>query len=81
MRASFQSAWAYYVVEIDGDGQALTQPRHIEGAGWGDLDEWTRFGDGRIGWAYIADPELTAWDDAPSCGGGAEPALFVYESP
>ncbi|MEM8606746.1 MAG: hypothetical protein AAGF92_06555 [Myxococcota bacterium] len=78
-RHSFQSAWAYYVTEIDGDGNALTQPRRIEGAGWGDFDEWTSFGDGRIGWSYIADPELTAWDQAPACNGNARPALFVYD--
>lgn len=78
-RESFQSAWAYYVVEIDEDGTALTQPRHIEGAGWGDLDEWTSLGTGRVGWSYIADPELIAWDKAPSCWGDSKPALFVYE--
>lgn len=78
-RHSFQSAWAYYVVEIDAEGQALTQPRHIEGAGWGDLDEWKSFGDGRVGWSYIGSPELTAWNAAPSCGRDATQALFVYD--
>ena len=78
-RHSFQSAWAYYVTEIDADGNALTQPRHVEGAGWGDLDEWTSFGDGRVAWSYIADPELTAWDAAPPCNGSSRPALFVYD--
>lgn len=80
-RHSFQSAWAYHVVEIDADGVALSQPRRIEGAGWGDLDEWTNFGDGRVGWSYIANPELTAWDQAPACNANATPALFVYQSP
>lgn len=77
-RHSFQSAWAYHLVEIDADGQALSAPRELEGAGWGDLDEWVAFGDGRIGWAYIADPELTAWDAAPPCGSNAQLALYAY---
>lgn len=79
-RHSFQSAWAYHVVEIDAEGTALTQPRRVEGAGWGDFDEWTDLGQGRIGWSYIADPELTAWDQAPACNQNATPALFVYQS-
>jgi len=80
-RHSFQSAWSYHVVEIDAEGRARSQPRHIQGAGWGDFDEWTNLGAGRIAWSYIADPELTAWDSAPACGGNANPALFVYQSP
>jgi len=79
-RHSFQSAWAYYVAEIDADGEWLTQPRHIEGAGWGDLDAWTELEPGKIGWSYIADPELTAWDDAPACNENATPAMYVYTS-
>ncbi len=80
-RHSFQSAWAYYVVEIDETGAALTKARQIDGAGWGDVDRWASLGDGRVGWSYIADPELIAWDKAPSCGQTATPALFLYTSP
>ena len=80
-RHSFQSAWAYYVAEIDADGNALTQKRRIDGAGWGDFDEWTRLGDDTVGWSYIADPELSSWDAAPPCGGDANHAVFLYESP
>ncbi len=80
-RHSFQSAWAYYVVEIDETGATLTKARQIDGAGWGDVDRWASLGDGRVGWSYIADPELIAWDKAPSCGQTATPALFLYTSP
>jgi len=80
-RHSFQSAWAYYVAEIRTDGEMLTQPRHVEGAGWGDLDEWTELEPGKVGWSYIADPELTAWDDAPACNANATPAMYLYTSP
>jgi len=79
-RHSFQSAWAYYVMEIDANGKPLTQKRHIKGAGWGDFDEWTQMGDGRIGWSYIANPELIAWNKTPPCNSKATPALFLYKS-
>ena len=79
-RHSFQSAWAYYVMEIDAQGTPLTAPIHVEGAGWGDYDEWTRLGDGRVAWHYIADPELIAWEEAPPCDSRSTPSLFLYES-
>ena len=79
-RHSFQSAWAYYVMEIDAEGNRLTDPIHVEGAGWGDFDEWTTLGDGRVAWHYIADPELIDWKLAPECGAGSTPSLFYYES-
>lgn len=79
-RASFQSAHAYYVMEIDEDGNRLTEPTRVEGAGWGDFDEWTTLGEGRVAWHYIADPEMTGPEEAPDCGGGSTPSLFVYTS-
>jgi hypothetical protein len=80
-RHSFQSAWAHHVVEIDAEGNALTQPRRLDGGGWGDFDEWVTLDDGRVGWSHIKDPELTAWDRAPGCGADATPALYVDTSP
>lgn len=79
-RHSFQSAWGYYLMEIDAEGNRLTEPTRIEGAGWGDFDEWTRLGEGRVAWHYIADPELIGWEEAPPCDALATPSLFFYES-
>ncbi len=79
-RHSFQSAWMYYLMEIDESGNRLTDPLAIEGAGWGDFDEWTTLGDGQVAWSYIADPELIEWEQAPDCGAGSTPSLFFYQS-
>jgi len=79
-RAAFQSAHAYYVMEIDAEGNRLTDPIHVEGAGWGDFDEWTVLGEGKVAWHYIADPELVGPEDAPACGANATPSLFYYAS-
>ena len=80
-RHSFQSAWSWHLMEIDAEGTPLTQMRTLDNAGWGDLDEWVELGDGRVGWSYIEDPALTAWDSAPNCGDQSRRALHVYASP
>jgi hypothetical protein len=55
---SFRVPWEYWLMEIDGDGEALTEPLRVEGAGWGELDEMAPLGEGRAGWAYIDNPAL-----------------------
>jgi hypothetical protein len=68
------------LVEIDLDGNFLTEPLVVDDAGWGDHDELVPLGQGRAGWAYIPDPlvksDLTAVDcNAPQL------QLSVYTSP
>ncbi|MEL7043320.1 MAG: hypothetical protein AAGL90_17510 [Pseudomonadota bacterium] len=51
---------AYYLMEIDADGNALTSPIEMTETGWGGLDEMVYLGDGKVGWAYIPAPTLDA---------------------
>ena len=48
----------YYLMEIDADGNRLTDPVRIDGTGWGSMDEMVFLGDGKVGWAYIPNPEI-----------------------
>ena len=49
---------AYYLMEIDADGNRLTEPQRMDGTGWGGMDEMVSLGNGKVGWAYIPNPEL-----------------------
>jgi hypothetical protein len=53
----------YWIVEIDSQGNFLSDPQMLEGIGWGGQDQMISLGQGRVGWAYIPDPALPA----PSC--------------
>ena len=55
---SVRVPWEFWLMEIDEEGQALTEPLRVEGAGWGELDEMAPLGQGRAGWAYIDNPAL-----------------------
>ena len=72
--------WEYRVMEIDDQGTPLTEPLTVDGAGWGELDEMVPLGQGRAGWAYIADPALNESAEFPECN---QPSLqlSVYTSP
>ncbi len=70
----------YYLMEIDGDGNRLTDPTRVAGTGWGGMDEMVSLGNGKVGWAYIKDPEIR------SDGSYTDPyqndwEFMVYESP
>lgn len=77
---SMRVPWEYWAVEIDEDGNQLTKPLRVDGAGWGELDEMAPLGQGRAGWSYIANPALTADGAAPSCNQDSL-QLSVYTSP
>lgn len=55
---SFRVPWEFWLMEINEEGQSLTEPLRVEGAGWGELDEMAPLGQGRAGWAYIDNPAL-----------------------
>lgn len=57
-REEFLIPKSYHVVEINGEGQALTDELDLQGAGWGDLDQWVSPAAGEVTWAYIPNPEL-----------------------
>ncbi len=70
----------YYILEIDVNGNKLTEPVEIPGTGWGGLDRIISVGKGKAAWAYIPNPEInddgtysdprrTAWE------------IMVYKSP
>ncbi len=54
---------AYYVMEIDSDGNRITDPVELTGAGWGGMDEMVNLGVGRAAWAYIPNPTLDSSGD------------------
>jgi hypothetical protein len=74
---SMRIPWDYYVMEIDENGEALTEPLLLEGVGWGELDEPVPLGNGRVAWTYIEDPALTGDHEHPSCN-QPEVQMTVY---
>ena len=55
---SYDIPWEYYVMEIDDEGNALTEPERVDGSGWGEKDEMVSLGQGKVAWAYIEDSTL-----------------------
>jgi hypothetical protein len=76
---SMRVPWDYYVMEIDGSGEAITEPLLLEGVGWGELDEPVSLGNGRLAWTYIAEPALTGDYEHPSCN-QPEVQMAVYSA-
>jgi hypothetical protein len=76
---SYRVPWEFWLAEINEDGQALTEPLRVEGAGWGEMDEMAPLGEGRVGWAYIDNPALNAEGQFPSCNQDSL-ELSVYTS-
>ena len=76
---SMRIPWEFWLVEINAQGEQLTEPLQVEGAGWGELDELVPLGQGRAGWSYITDPALTSQALHPECN---QPGLqlSVYTS-
>jgi hypothetical protein len=66
----------YHLVEIDVDGNALTEVMTLAGGGWGEQDEMVSLGRGRVGWAYTPDPARDG-RALPPCA-STELALHVY---
>ncbi len=57
----------FWIVEIDGDGNRLTEAQRLEGTGWGEVDQMVSLGDRRVAWGYIANPALTPEGEHPDC--------------
>jgi hypothetical protein len=74
---SYRIPWEYYVVEIDASGNRLSNPVLLNGAGWGEQDQLVPLGQGRVAWAYIANPALSSSGAYPSCNAGGL-QLSVY---
>ncbi len=70
----------YYILEIDADGNKLTEPVPIPGTGWGGLDRIISIGEGKAAWAYIPDPEIND-DGTYSDPRRTEWEIMVYTSP
>jgi hypothetical protein len=77
---SMRIPWEFWAVEIDANGEMLTEPFELEGAGWGELDEPVTLGQGRVGWGYIAAPALSSDASHPHCNQDSL-RLSVYTSP
>ncbi len=77
----------YVVMEVDGDGNVLTEELVGTDFGWGPQDEPVNLGPGRVGWAYVPDPTPELNGASPGFEGRPplnsrtnQLALFVYES-
>ena len=67
---------AYYLMEVDADGNVLAGPVELPGHGWGGLDEPVSLGPGRVAWTYIQNPTFGAYTG----GQQSEWEVLVYES-
>ena len=47
---------ACYLMEVDADGNRLTNPVELPGHCWGALDEPKYLGNGQVGWVYKRNP-------------------------
>ena len=77
---SLSYPWSYWMMEIDGNGAALTEAAEVSTAGWGEVNEMVPFGDGRVAWTYVPEARrLPDIDEAPDCN---QTALvhYVYTS-
>lgn len=64
---SFRVPWVFHVMEINGQGDALTQPLTLQSSGWGEQDQMVPLGEGRVGWTYIPRPALDSDGNPPDC--------------
>ncbi|MCP4746890.1 MAG: hypothetical protein GY874_12245, partial [Desulfobacteraceae bacterium] len=71
---------AYYLMEIDEEGNALTDPIELTDTGWGGLDSIISFGEGRAAWAYIPNPVLNESGEY-TWPRQRQWELMIYESP
>lgn len=71
---------AYYVMEIDAEGNRLTDPVELTDTGWGSMDAMVELGVGRAAWAYIQAPTLDA-DGNFTDPYQSDWEFMVYESP
>jgi hypothetical protein len=53
---SFAVPWTYWMVEIDEDGNRLTDPVEVTEAGFGEVNEIVPLGKGRVAWTYVPTP-------------------------
>jgi len=70
---------AYYLMEIDKDGNVLVPPFEVE-AGWGGADKLVSFGVGKAAWLYIQNPTIGP-DGTFAAPEQKQWELMVYESP
>ena len=55
---SLRIPWTYWMMEIDEQGNALTDPVEVPDAGWGEVNEMVPLGPGRVAWSYAPDAAL-----------------------
>lgn len=76
---SLRIPWSYWLMEIDGEGNALTPAAEVE-AGWGEVNEMIPLGEGRVAWTYVPDAARDAeTGDLPPCNQDAL-VHYVYRS-
>lgn len=49
---------AFWVVEVNPNGDFLTDPIKLNGVGWGEYDDMVSSGPGRLVWTYITNPAV-----------------------
>jgi hypothetical protein len=73
---AFRIPTSYHVLEVDENGNALTQEQTLKGAGWGEQDQMVALGAGRVAWAYTPNAVMEN-GKRPSCESN-QLALHVY---
>jgi len=76
---NFRVPTEFWLQEIDAEGNSVTEPFLVEGAGWGEQDRMVSLGGGAVGWAYVPDPAIDADGSVTSCNSDSL-QLSVYQS-
>jgi len=65
---SLRIPWTYWLMEIDGQGNPLTEPSEMSDVGWGEVNEMVPLGTGRVAWSYAPDAVLAPETaEVPDC--------------
>jgi hypothetical protein len=67
---------SYHLLEVDENGNRLTDTQTVSGAGWGEQDQMVPLGEGRVGWTYTPNP-VRVGSNLPACASN-QLALNVY---
>ncbi|MEM7155245.1 MAG: hypothetical protein AAF799_20520 [Myxococcota bacterium] len=77
---SLRIPWSYWLMEIDGEGNPLTEATEVPGVGWGEVNEMIPMGPGRVTWSYVPDAVLDPeTSDVPHCNQNSL-VHYVYTS-
>jgi len=71
--------WTYWMMEISGDGEQLSEAAEVTTAAWGEVNEMVAFGDGRVAWTFVPEARRLPDNEVPDCN-QTSLAHYVYTS-